>query len=106
MNPSIADITDNPHRPSACHVENEKVQQVVEQNFESRLFQDVGDIYGKQASQRQFYTMPATTIPNDQDSFAKWCYGSGPSCKEGNGDQCFNNLMDDVQRRPGQNSTQ
>jgi hypothetical protein len=26
--------------------------------------------------------MPSTTIPNNQTSFAKWCYSVGPTCKE------------------------
>ena len=43
---------------------------------------DVGDLYGKSNDQRQYYTMPSTTIPNNQTSFAKWCYGVGPTCKE------------------------
>jgi len=103
MNPTIADITDNPDRPAACIIENDEVLNKVETNFEARLFRDVGDLYGNQSSQRQYYTMPSTTIPNDQTSFAQWCYGTGPSCKDGNGFQCYNNLHEDVQRRPGYN---
>jgi hypothetical protein len=102
MNPSIIDITENPERPSACTLQNNGIQEVVEKNFEAKLFRDVGDLYGKMSSQRQFYTMPSTTIPNDQDGFAKWCYGTGASCKEGNGMKCYDNLIEDVQRRPGQ----
>ena len=26
--------------------------------------------------------MPSTTMPNDQTAFAKWCYNTGPTCKE------------------------
>ena len=104
MNPSIVDIQDNPDRPPACNLDNERVQDVVEDNFEARLFRDVSDLYGNHSSQRQFYTVPATTIPNDQTAFAKWCFGTGASCKEGNGEQCMANMIDDVQRRPGQNS--
>ena len=104
MNPSIVDIEEQPYRPAACSLDHPKVQEVVENNFEARLFRDVGDLYGNQSSQRQFYTMPATTIPNDQTSFAKWCYGKGASCKDGNGEQCYNNLIEDVQRKPGFNS--
>jgi hypothetical protein len=101
MNPSLVDIHENPDRPSACTLGNTKVTDTIEKNFEANLFRDVGDLYGRMSSQRQFYTVPSTTIPNDQDGFAKWCYGTGPSCKEGNGQQCYENLMDDVQRRPG-----
>jgi hypothetical protein len=91
MNPSIADIVDNPTRPGACDLENGKVHDIVDANFNERLFKDVSDLYGKKASQRQFYTMPATTIPNDQSGFASWCYGHAATCKEGAGNQCWNN---------------
>jgi len=91
MNPSIADIALNPNHPSACDLENESVKTKVEGNFNSRLFRDVSDLYGKFASQRQFYTVPVTTIPGDQKGFGEWLYNRGPSCKEGNGLQCSRN---------------
>jgi hypothetical protein len=97
MNPSIADITDNPTRPQACDISNEKVQSIINKNFEERLFKDVSDLYGNMASQRQFYTVPSTTTPNDQGGFAQWLYGRGPTCKDGNGEQCYRNLN----RTPG-----
>jgi hypothetical protein len=91
MNPSLLDITENPDRPAACSLENPVVQETVETNFNERLFSDVSDLYGNMSSQRQFYAMPSTTIPNDQTGFAEWCFGRGRTCKEGNGDQCFDN---------------
>jgi Family of unknown function (DUF5762) len=92
MNPTMYDIATQPDRPAACHVDSEKVQEDIERNFNARLFSDVSDLYGKQASQRQFYTMPSTTIPNDQTGFAEWLFGSGRTCKEGNGLQCNRNM--------------
>ena len=61
---------------------NEKMQKDIDDKFNFNLYRDVGDLYGKSNSQREFYTMPSTTIPNNQTSFAKWCYGTGPTCKE------------------------
>ena len=61
---------------------NEKIQEKIEDKFGYNLYRDVGDLYGKSNDQRQYYTMPSTTIPNNQTSFAKWCYGVGPTCKE------------------------
>ena len=61
---------------------NEKIQEVIEDKFGYNLYKDVGDLYGKSNSQREYYTMPSTTIPNNQTSFAKWCYSVGPTCKE------------------------
>lgn len=58
----------------------------------SRLFQDLGDELSFDQSMRNFYAMPNTTIPNAQDAFAKYCYGTMPSCKDGDGLQCWNNV--------------
>ena len=91
MNMSIADIHLNPDHPEACSLDNKRVKRTVEKNFNARLFRDVGDIYGKMSSQRQFYTMPVTTITNDQSEVGRWLYGVSPSCKEGNGEQCYRN---------------
>ena len=61
---------------------NDNLQKDIEDKFGYNLYRDVGDLYGKSNSQREFYTMPSTTIPNNQTSFAKWCYSVGPTCKE------------------------
>lgn len=98
MNPSIYDIGHNPDRPPACNIDNPKVQDTIDKNFNARLFKDVGDLYGKMASQREFYTVPSTTIPNDQTSFAEWLYGKGLTCKEGNGFACNMNLFRPIVR--------
>lgn len=76
-------ITDNKEKDSAPPSwNNEKIQEDIEDKFGYNLYRDVGDLYGKSNSQRQYYTMPSTTIPNNQTSFAKWCYSTGPTCKE------------------------
>ena len=89
MNPSIVDIKYNPERPAACNIAS--VKDRVEANFKKRVFKDVNDIWGKDFSAREFYTTPSTTIPNDQEGFAKWLYGEPATCKEGNGLECKNN---------------
>lgn len=61
---------------------NDNLKEKIEDKFNYNLYRDVGDLYGKSNGQRQFYTMPSTTIPNNQTSFAKWCYSTGPTCKE------------------------
>jgi hypothetical protein len=91
MNVLMTDYAKNPERPSACKLTT-KVKNEVKQHFDSTLFRDVDDIFHRNASDRQFYTTPITTIPNDQTSFAKWLYSTPPTCKEGNGDKCFRNV--------------
>ena len=76
-------ITDNKTKKEAPPSWNdEESQKKIEDKFDYNLYRDVGDLYGKSNSQREYYTMPSTTIPNNQTSFAKWCYGVGPTCKE------------------------
>lgn len=93
MNPSIADLTFNADKPSACDITNESVTKNVDDKFNARVFQDVNDIFNNRASQRQFYTLPSTTIPNNREGLADWLYNRGKSCKEGNGDQCWRNKV-------------
>lgn len=81
-------LADDRKRPEACHQSDPDIKEKIENNFQKNLFMDVTDIYNKRHSQREFYTMPSTTVPNDQDTFAKWLYGLPPTCKEGNGAMC------------------
>jgi hypothetical protein len=70
----------------------------MDEMFNHNLFKDVNDVFGKMNSQRQFYTMPNTTIPNAQDDFAKWLYANPKTCKE---DQEFCLRYEDVRaKRP------
>lgn len=57
-----------------------------------KLFKDLGEQYVFEQSLRPFYSNPSTTIPNDQQAFAEFCYGSMVSCKEGNKFACARNL--------------
>lgn len=71
---------DNPTRPPACDYEENK--EAVEKNWGFNLYKDIDDaIWERNNSQRQWYPMPWTTIPNDQGAFANWCYRTGPPCK-------------------------
>jgi hypothetical protein len=69
-------------RPPACDITDPEVKKEIDDHFNNNLFRDVNDIFGKMNSQRQFYTMPSTTIPNAQDEFAKWLYLNPKTCKE------------------------
>ncbi len=53
-------------------------------NIDEKLFKDANDCLELEQSMRQFYSTPNTTIPNDQTSFAEFCYGDMISNKEGN----------------------
>lgn len=91
MNVLMSDYTKNPSRKQACTI-TPSVKKKIKSYFDGNLYRDVDDIFHKNASDRQFYTTAITTIPNDQSGFAKWLYGSGPTCKEGNGSKCYKNI--------------
>jgi hypothetical protein len=96
------------NRKPACQVNSPQKMSEIEQLFNTGLYRSASDIFGKNNSQREFYVMPVTTFPNDQEGFAKWLYGTPPTCKEGNGAQCVANIMDTFNRRletPGYGSS-
>lgn len=74
-------ITDRRDRAPACK-STPKIKKDIKEKFNMNLYRDVADLYGKNNSQREYYTMPSTTIPNNQTSFAKWCYKAPTTCKE------------------------
>ena len=53
-------------------------------DISDKLFKDLGEQYVFEQSMRQFHSNPATTIPNDQQGFAEFCYGSMVSSRDGN----------------------
>lgn len=89
MNVLISEISDNPYRYPAASVTGAKVKQQLDDYFETMFASDPGDVFQRSQSQRQFVTMPSTTIPNDQGALADWLYRTpGQSCKEGNTAVC------------------
>jgi len=54
------------------------------EKFTSNLYYDIGDLFQKHNGNRIFYTLPVTTIPNDQIGFANWLYKTKSNCKEDN----------------------
>mgnify|MGYP003350037872 CR=1 FL=1 len=49
-------------------------------------------------AERIFYTVPGGSIPNDQDAFAKWCYGHPATCHEDTM-SCEKNIYEDLRYR-------
>jgi len=104
MNVLLPEISYNPTRSEAAPAYNPEVEKkinkstkdyVVDTTFSDestkqkeyirrKLFSDLGDSYTFDYSMRNFYTNPNTTIPNDQEGFANFCYGDMISAKEGN----------------------
>jgi hypothetical protein len=90
MNPLLTDLNTDYYEKEACDSYNNKgIQKEIETKFTHDLIRDVNDIFGKENSQRQYYTIPK----HDQGSFARWLYATPPTCKEGNGLQCAANQL-------------
>lgn len=49
---------------------------------EGKMFQTEAD-YVFDQNTRQYYTMPNTLVPNEQNEFANWLYGTENNCKSG-----------------------
>jgi len=50
--------------------------------IKDKMFQ-TADQYIFDRDTRQYYTTPNSSVPNDQDAFANWLYGTENVCKEG-----------------------
>lgn len=83
MNPNITDFNDG-DIPVACNVDDEDINESMKINFNHNLFRDVDEVWERENSQRQFYTVPNTTVPNNQVEFAKWLYKVPDTCKSDN----------------------
>lgn len=89
MNPNVLEKNNY----GACSISNPKIKKEIQKNFYSRIYRDSDDIYGKIVSERNFYTVPSTTIPNDRETYINWLYNRGKSCKENNEEQCYKNIL-------------
>lgn len=90
MNVLIPEIKYNPERPEAAPVDDPLVKQQLDDMFRTNFFNDPTDVFGRSQDQRQFITMPSTSIPNDRESFMKWCYNIVPqNCKSGGREGCL-----------------
>ena len=92
MNPTIYGGENNSKKPCLSY-NNKGIQKDIEEKFNEDLYKDVNNIFGKNNSQRQFYTVPSKTQPNDLESYKNWLYSTPKTCKEGNGLQCAANQI-------------
>lgn len=79
MNFTVGDHMVNPDRPQACPLDMVRDEQI--KNYRFNIFPDPADLYGKTITDRNFYTLPSTTIVNDQEGFLKYLYGDFGKCK-------------------------
>jgi hypothetical protein len=79
MNFTLDDYINNINRPPSCPYD--KVKNKMRKEFRKDIVQDPADLWGQNISDRQFFTMPWTTVVNNQSSLGKWLYGNSGECK-------------------------
>lgn len=90
MNVLVDEIKYNPTRAPAASVMDPSVNVQLDDFFHTQFVNDPTDVFNKTQSQRQFYTTPSTSVPNDQDSYQNWLYRiPGKTCKEGGREACI-----------------
>jgi hypothetical protein len=90
----MTDYKYNPNKPAAnqeyspdlekninSSIKNFIIQENNDNNEIGKLFNNLGDQFTFEQNNRQFYTNPSTTIPNKQDDFLTFCFGTLPSEK-------------------------
>lgn len=79
MNFTIGDYMNDVDRPPACSYD--KVKNKMREEFRKDIIPDPADLWGTNISDRQFFTMPWTTVVNNQSALGKWLYGQSGECK-------------------------
>ena len=90
MNTPYFDIAADKDLPKSCtSYDNKGIQRKIEKEFDKGLYKNYTDIFGKENSQRQFFSIPYRDGVPDQPAFAHWLYRTTDTCKEGNGLACL-----------------
>jgi len=87
MNVLLPEINGNPNRGKALAHNpktEKKIMEKVKKGLDPRIYRGTNNELDLEYSMRQFYTNPSTTVPNNQEEFATFCYGDMISGKEGN----------------------
>lgn len=100
MNISVNDYNSKKKIVIDKNITNEEINK----NLNQDLFNDIGDVSSKNMFERNFYTTPINTIPNDQTEFAKWLYDKGPTCKEKT-TECINTIPERLSMGRGATSS-
>lgn len=81
MNPDITDYN-SPKEVVACNAADPEIEKNITKSFNSGLFKNIEDVLSGHTSERQFYTVPNTEVPNHENEFANWLYKAPSTCKE------------------------
>tara|TARA_B100001250_G_C19784688_1_gene783570 strand:- start:1442 stop:2092 length:651 start_codon:yes stop_codon:yes gene_type:complete len=99
MNINVMDYNNNKNIKIDENITNEDMNK----NLNNDIFNGIGDMSNNNMLERNFYTTPIHSIPNDQGAFAKWLYDTGPTCKE-NTKVCADTVPERLSMGRGANS--
>lgn len=77
MNVLLTDDFEN--KKQACDFKDTDVEEVIDNKLNKNF--DINTMYNKM-NQYNYYTMPNTKVPNDQNAFAQWLYNSNKNCEK------------------------
>ena len=80
-NATVGALLGDEGRAPACSYDDPGVAKEMRKNFNKGLFRNLDDVYEKESSARQFYTMPVTTGAPDTIAFAEFLFGRKDTCK-------------------------
>ena len=78
----FTDYLDSGNLAEPCNIDDDKVQNQMQNLYNSSIYRNLGDVWERENSQRIFHTLPIQTVPNSQTDFANWLYKTSPTCKE------------------------
>ena len=82
MNVVFSDFLDESNYPQSSNVYDSQIQETSQKLYNSNIFRSTADVFERENSQRNFYTVPTKITPESQTNFANWLYKTGPTCKE------------------------
>ena len=77
-------VTQDKNDIPSCKSSDSNIKNMSDTFYKFNLYQNSDDLFNKKHLDRQFYTMPATTIPNNQLDFSNWLYKIPDNCKHDN----------------------
>lgn len=90
MNVLVSEITGWPAKAPSADITATETKMNLDDFFRVQWSSDPTDVFGKKQGQREFYTVPGSTVPNDQGSYQNWLYKiPGKTCKEGGRENCL-----------------
>ncbi len=84
MNFTLGDHINNPNKPKACKLTDDIRKEELtyfRKNINGDSVINKFDLYSRNNNDRHFYTMPSTTLVNDQQQFAQYLFGDAGKCK-------------------------